>query len=520
MRHLIIIFLFISSLCFAQNSGITYQAAIYNPSGEELPGVDNSISLLTNTDICLKFSIVDGNGLVEYQENATVTTDNFGMVNLLIGTHEQTGGYAANFASITWGDNTKFLKVDLDIEGSCTDFEELSNQPFTYVPFAYYSPASDVPGPAGPAGADGQDGATGAVGQDGATGAVGPSGALGADGAVGPRGPVGVTGSQGVQGPQGIQGPDGADGSAGPTGAQGPIGPQGANGLLDSGDNIGDILYWDGSQWPILPIGSEGDVLTVIDALPSWSPQATGNPSGSFNDDESSASNWNGCNTDPTENIIASEGSWWTTDAAIGWQNCYQSPNTFWWRSCVTNISINLPGVEYPGPPERSDRQVDSPLPTQITKSFESINSSHIELNLGKLSQCFDTEILIVFYNAHGEVIENYGEYHRSIQGSSETEVNNIESSISQTHNLSSNDYLLNFSENKLIFYLADQANHMEVTFRALDPIFNSFCQEAYFNTPVQFVYYSGAPGYSPSENYAYQYVGEFNSTDWTIYTY
>ena len=275
MKRLFLLLLFVSSLCFAQNSGITYQAAIYNPSGEELPGVDNSISLLTNTDICLKFSIVDGNGLVEYQENATVTTDNFGMVNLLIGTHEQTGGYAANFASITWGDNTKFLKVDLDIEGNCTNFEELSNQPFTYVPFAYYSPASDVPGPAGPAGADGADGADGAVGQDGATGAVGPSGALGADGAVGPRGPVGVTGSQGVQGPQGIQGPDGADGSAGPTGAQGPIGPQGANGLLDSGDNIGDILYWDGSQWPILPIGSEGDVLTVIDALPSWSPQAT-----------------------------------------------------------------------------------------------------------------------------------------------------------------------------------------------------------------------------------------------------
>ena len=267
-----------TSYTFSQNSGITYQAVIYNPNGEELPGVDNSNALLTNQDICLRFGIIDGNGLVEYQENASVTTDNFGMVNLLIGTHEQTGGYAANFASITWGDNTKFLKVDLDIEGSCTDFEELSNQPFTYVPFAYYSPASDVPGPAGPAGADGQDGATGADGQDGATGAVGPSGALGADGAVGPRGPVGVTGSQGVQGPQGIQGPDGADGSAGSTGAQGPIGPQGANGLLDSGDNIGDIVYWDGSQWTILPIGSEGDVLTVIDALPSWSPQATDAP--------------------------------------------------------------------------------------------------------------------------------------------------------------------------------------------------------------------------------------------------
>ena len=284
MRHLIIIFLFISSLCFAQNSGITYQAAIYNPSGEELPGVDNSMSLLTNTDICLKFSIVDGNGSVEYQENATVTTDRFGMVNLLIGTNIQTGGYAANFASVTWGDNTKFLKVDLDIEGSCTDFEELSNQPFTYVPFAYYSPASDVPGPAGPVGADGADGADG---QDGATGAVGPSGPSGADGAVGPRGPVGVTGSQGVQGPQGIQGPDGADGSAGSktlintsTESAGANCDNGGikievgtdtndngildstevddsltryvcNGLLPNGTALGNTTYWNGAKWVI-----------------------------------------------------------------------------------------------------------------------------------------------------------------------------------------------------------------------------------------------------------------------------
>ena len=515
MKRILLLLLFISSLGFSQSSGITYQAVIYNPNGEELPGVDGPYAPLTNQDICLQFGIVDADGSVEYQEQVQVTTDAFGMVNLLIGTNSQTGGYAADFAGVEWSADAKFLKVDLDIRGSCSNFEELSNQPFTYVPFAYYSPASDTPGPegpAGPAGQDGNDGQDGATGPAGSTGQTGPAGANGQDGAVGPSGP---------EGPQGPVGADGQDGAAGPTGAQGPIGPQGADGLLDSGDNIGDIVYWNGSQWTILPIGSEGDVLSSSGGVPSWQQQAIV-PSGGgiFNDDESSASNWNGCNTEPTENIIAAEGSWWTTDAAIGWQNCYQSPNTFWWRSCVTNVSINLPGVEYPGPPERSDRQVDSPLPTQITKSFESINSSHIELNLGKLSQCFDTEILIVFYNADGEVIENYGEYHRAIQGSSETEVNNIESSISQTHNLSSNDYLLNFLENKLIFYLAEQANHMEVTFRALDPIFNSFCQEAYFNTPVQFVYYSGAPGYSPSENYAYQYVGEFNSTDWTIHTY
>ena len=522
-KYLLLLLFIFSGQMFSQSSGINYQAVIYNPGGEELPGENNMYAPLTEQDICLRFNFEDANGALEYQEVIQVTTDVFGMVNVLIGNDVQTGGSANGFDEIVWDGTEKWLMVEVDIKGNCSDYDQISNQPFTYVPFAYYSANPGNPGPEGPAGEQGEQGTAGPQGEQGDVGQTGPAGG---DGVVGPQGEQGPAGEQGEQGSAGEQGEQGGTGQIGPAGPSGNDGEQGPTGTFSQVDNPGDILFWSNSEWSVLPIGSEGDILTVSEGFPSWSPQTTDSSGGSdnggdgFNNTEDDASNWNGCDTSPTQNIIAAEGSWWTTDAAIGWQNCYQSPNTFWWRSCVTNISINLPGVEYPGPPERSDRQVDSPLPTQITKSFESINSSHIELNLGKLSQCFDTEILIVFYNAHGEVIENYGEYHRSIQGSSETEVNNIESSISQTHNLSSNDYLLNFSENKLIFYLADQANHMEVTFRALDPIFNSFCQEAYFNTPVQFVYYSGAPGYSPSENYAYQYVGEFNSTDWTIYTY
>ena len=149
MKKFLLIFLFITSYGFAQNSGITYQAVIYNPNGEELPGVNNPYAALTDQSVCLQFGIVDANGTTEYQENVQVTTDAFGMVNLLIGTHIQTSGYAASFSDINWGADAKFLKVDIDINGDCTNFKELSNQPFTYVPFAYYSPASDTPGPAG-----------------------------------------------------------------------------------------------------------------------------------------------------------------------------------------------------------------------------------------------------------------------------------------------------------------------------------------------------------------------------------
>ena len=233
MKRIFILLLFVSSLGFSQSSGITYQAVIYNPNGEELPGVDNPYAPLTNQNICLQFGILDADGNVEYQEQVQVTTDAFGMVNLLIGTNTQTGGYAADFAGIEWSADAKFLKVDLDIKGNCTDFEQLSNQPFTYVPFAYYSPASDVPGPEGPpgpAGAQGPAGADGQDGLDGQDGAVGATGPTGPSGPAGPQGPQGIAGADGQDGAQGPIGPAGADGATGPQGAQGPAGANGTNG--------------------------------------------------------------------------------------------------------------------------------------------------------------------------------------------------------------------------------------------------------------------------------------------------
>ena len=109
--------LFISNSGFAQNTGITYQAVIYNPDGEELPGVDNPYAPLINQSICIQFSIVDADGNTEYQEQAQATTDAFGMVNLLIGTNTQTEGYAVDFANVEWSEATKFLVVELDVKG-------------------------------------------------------------------------------------------------------------------------------------------------------------------------------------------------------------------------------------------------------------------------------------------------------------------------------------------------------------------------------------------------------------------
>ncbi|MCZ8227741.1 hypothetical protein [Flavobacterium sp.] len=134
---------FLSLLGFSQN-GISYQALIINPSGEQLPGANNFNAPLSNQLICLKFSFLDSNSNLEYIETHKITTDAHGIVNLVIGTGQPIGGYATTFSNILWNNTAKSLKVDLDVEANCTNFTEISNQPFTYVPFAFYAANANV----------------------------------------------------------------------------------------------------------------------------------------------------------------------------------------------------------------------------------------------------------------------------------------------------------------------------------------------------------------------------------------
>lgn len=135
-KILLLLVVLVSSVTFAQNNGITYQAVIYSTSGESVPGIRNSNSPLSNKAICLQFSIVDASFSTEYQEKVTVTTDDYGMVNLVIGNGTQTGGYANSFNAIVWSNPNKYLKVSVDQTGNCSSFELFSDQILTYVPFA------------------------------------------------------------------------------------------------------------------------------------------------------------------------------------------------------------------------------------------------------------------------------------------------------------------------------------------------------------------------------------------------
>jgi len=135
-KTLLFLAFILSTFSYAQTNGITYQAVIYSANGESVPGINNSNAPLANRKICLQFSIVDDFSQTEYQEKVTVTTDDYGMVNLIIGTGAQTGGYANSFETIVWNSAKKYLKVSLDQSGNCNSFDEISNQVLSYVPFA------------------------------------------------------------------------------------------------------------------------------------------------------------------------------------------------------------------------------------------------------------------------------------------------------------------------------------------------------------------------------------------------
>ena len=123
-------------------------------------------------------------------------------------------------------------------------------------------------GPTGPAGAKGSVGLKGDKGLQGAVGSVGKTGATGAKGATGPKGDKGPAGaSQGLQGVQGL---------AGPLGPKGDAGPRGPAGSAQAGNTVGDMQYWDGSQWQLIPLPSPlpaaplTATLSLCNGLPTW----------------------------------------------------------------------------------------------------------------------------------------------------------------------------------------------------------------------------------------------------------
>lgn len=127
------LFLFASVLMFAQTEGISYQAVIIGPDGQEIPGVDAQGNILPNAEIALRFTILNENNLEQYQEIQITHTDQYGRINLLIGKVNPDG-----FSQIDWDGTPKDLKVEIDFSGGGSSFVDMSRQELKFIPYAYH----------------------------------------------------------------------------------------------------------------------------------------------------------------------------------------------------------------------------------------------------------------------------------------------------------------------------------------------------------------------------------------------
>ena len=309
MKNLITVcFVCIQVLLFAQApEGVNYQAVIRNNSGD----------VLSNNNVGLQISLYKNTagGTLVYQESFQTTTDNFGLVNLVIG---QGLNISGSFESVDWSNGPFFIEIATDENGGA-NYEVIGSQELMSVPYALYaktagngpqgiqgetgpqgiqgemdqgsgeraqgiqgeSGAQGIQGDIGPQGVQGEQGIQGNTGPQGTQGDTGPQGTQGdtgpqgeqgiqgdvgpqgIQGETGPQGIQGETGVQGIQGEQGVQGdvgPQGIQGVQGEQGVQGDVGPQGIqgntgndgnDGLLPNGTAIGNTTFWDGTEWVV-----------------------------------------------------------------------------------------------------------------------------------------------------------------------------------------------------------------------------------------------------------------------------
>ena len=125
MKKLLYLITLVTSISFAQE-GISYQAIAYDNNGFEM----------SSQEIQLQLSILGDsiNGSAEYVESHTVTTDDFGLFSIVIGS----GDTESNLSSVNWK-SPKYLKVEMQNGDEMTT---LGVSQFLSVPYSYYSQKS------------------------------------------------------------------------------------------------------------------------------------------------------------------------------------------------------------------------------------------------------------------------------------------------------------------------------------------------------------------------------------------
>jgi len=114
---------------FAQvPQGIPYQAVARNGQGQPL----------ANTNVKVRFSILDSTatGTAVYVESHSTATSALGLFSANVGMGTASTG---TFSAVNWGQNYKFLKVELDTTATGNSYIDLGTQQMMSVPYALYA---------------------------------------------------------------------------------------------------------------------------------------------------------------------------------------------------------------------------------------------------------------------------------------------------------------------------------------------------------------------------------------------
>jgi flagellar motility protein MotE (MotC chaperone) len=138
MKHLYLLFLLITWGAWGQQKGLSYQAVIVDPNTIEIPGQVITGAPLANGKVWIRFSLISKTG-VEYEEVQQTVTDEFGLVNLTIGSGTPSIG---KFDALVWDASLKRLRVAVNFTGT-GNYTEVSNQLLTFSPYSLYAESVD-----------------------------------------------------------------------------------------------------------------------------------------------------------------------------------------------------------------------------------------------------------------------------------------------------------------------------------------------------------------------------------------
>ena len=136
-----ILSLFILTLNFINvnaqiNKGINFQGVARNSNG----------IILANKIVTLRLSIKTDslNGVIEYQEIKSITTNTIGLFSVVVGSKQDRNIISiGNFENINWANTEKYLQVEVDITGELY-FSSIGIQKINYVPYAFYADKVDA----------------------------------------------------------------------------------------------------------------------------------------------------------------------------------------------------------------------------------------------------------------------------------------------------------------------------------------------------------------------------------------